>query len=199
MNDNQNPKPNENIFERFRGWRLSMTIDAESVVKGIVIALLLVFFALLETTLFTRFRPFGAVPDLILPLVVAVAMSEREKWGAVFGLIAAFVIESLGGSSLTILPLLYMPTGYIIGILSVHYFRDSAATRALYTGVTSLFRSIFTLISIFATMGGVTLISALREAVLPELASNVIFAFLPHVIAALCLHPFHKSRDDRVQ
>ena len=122
----------ESFFQRFHGWRLSLSLDGESIAKGVIVAVLLIFFSLLETTLFTKFRPFGVTPDLILPLVVAVAIFEREKWGAVFGVIAAFVIESIGGSALTILPILYMPVGYVIGIISVHYFRDSFATRALY-------------------------------------------------------------------
>ncbi|MBE6542321.1 MAG: hypothetical protein E7672_07735 [Ruminococcaceae bacterium] len=199
MNDNQSPRKNENIFEKFRGWRLNMSIDSEALIKGIVIGILLVFFSLLETTLFTRFKPFGAVPDLILPLVIAVAMSEREKWGAIFGVVAAFVIESLGGSSLTLLPILYMPVGYIVGILNVHYFRDSFATRALYTVVTSAARSIFTLIALFATTDGVRFVTAIVYVMLPEILCNIIFAAIPHLFAIAALAPFHKSRDARVK
>lgn len=195
MNDNT-PR-GESFFQRFHGWRLSLTIDGESIAKAAIIAALLVFFSLLETTLFTTFHPFGVTPDLILPLVVAAAVFEREKWGAVFGVIAAFVIESLGGSTLTILPILYMPVGYVIGILSVHYFRDCFATRALYTAVTSLLRAVFTMITIFTTYGGVTLITALKVSVLPELLCNIVFAVLPHAAVSLCLGPFHKAREER--
>ena len=106
---NQKPKSpdsRDSLTEKVRGWRLGLSLDGESLAKGGVCALLLIFFALLQTTLFTRFKPFGAVPDLILPLVAAIGMTEKEKWGAVFGVIAAFVIESLGGSTVTLLPIL---------------------------------------------------------------------------------------------
>ena len=159
----------------------------------------MIFFALVQTTLFTRFRPFGAVPDLILPLVIAIAMTERERWGAVCGLIGAFVIESLGGSQLTLLPLLYMPAGYVCGLLTVYYFRDSAAVRALYTAASSLLRALFTLVTVVMTVADLSLPDAFTRAVLPELAANLLFAVLPHIAAYLALRPFNKSRDAKVQ
>ena len=71
-------------------------IDTDILWRALVSAGLLLFFALLQTTIFARFRPFGAVPDLMLPLVIAVGMTEREKWGAVYGVIAAFVTICFG-------------------------------------------------------------------------------------------------------
>ena len=174
---------------------IGFSVDMDTVLKAAVCGVLLILFALLQTTLFSRFHPFGAVPDLILPLVVAVAMSEREKFGAIFGLVAAFVIESLGGGAVSILPLLYMPVGYLVGALSVYYFRDSFTVRAMYTVATSLLRALFTLFTLLATVGGITFISLMGDAVLPELLGSIIFAPLPHFAAKLCLSPWRKSRD----
>ncbi len=177
------------------GGGLGISIDGETVLKAAVCGVLLILFSLLQTTLFSRFRPFGAVPDLILPLVVAVAMSEREKFGAIFALVAAFVIESLGGGGVSILPLLYVPVGYLVGALSVYYFRDSFTVRAMYTVATSLLRALFTLFALLATVGGITFLSLMGDAVLPELLGSIIFAPLPHFAAKLCLRPWKKSRD----
>ena len=201
---NNNRKPpeqipdsgNESLRERLHGWRLGVSLDGESIVKGLICAFLLIIFSLTQTTLFTRFRPFGAVPDLILPLAVAVAMVLREKWGAVFGLISAFIIESLGGSSFTILPILYMLTGYIVGICSIYYFRDSVAVRIIYTLFTSAARAAFTLITLFATVGDLDLLYAFTAVLIPEFAANTVFAFLPHIAAKLILRPIsYKSKE----
>lgn len=189
----------ESLSDKVREWRLGLSMDGESIAKGVVCALVIVFFSLVQTTLFTRFRPFGAVPDLILPLVIAISMTEREKWGAVCGLIAAFVIESLGGSRLTLLPLLYMPAGYVCGLLTIYYFRDSAAVRALYTAASSIARALFTLITVLATIADISLLDAITKAVLPEFAANLLFAVLPHTVTWLALRPFNKSRDAKVQ
>ena len=201
---NNNRKPpeqipdsgNESLRERLHGWRLGVSLDGESIVKGLICAFLLIIFSLTQTTLFTRFRPFGAVPDLILPLTVAIAMVLREKWGAVFGLISAFIIESLGGSSFTILPILYMLTGYIVGICSIYYFRDSVAVRIIYTLFTSAARAAFTLITLFATVGDLDLLYAFTAVLIPEFAANTVFAFLPHIAAKLILRPIsYKSKE----
>ncbi len=203
--DREAPQPSprepgsESLTDRVREWRLALNMDGEAIAKGAVCALLIAVFSLIQTTLFTRFRPFGAVPDLILPLVIAIAMTERERWGAVVGLIAAFVIESLGGSRLTLLPLLYMPSGYVCGLLTIYYFRDSAAVRALYTGVSSLARALFTLITLVMTVADISLVTAIVGVVLPELAANLLFAAIPHLAAYLALRPFNKSRDAKVQ
>ena len=192
-------KARGSIVERARDAISSFSFDGEAIAKALVCGALLVFFALLQTTVFAKFKPFGAVPDLILPLVCAVAMSEREKWGAVFGIIAAFVIESLGGSTLTLLPLLYMPVGYITGILIVNYMRDSIAVRSIFVVSTSFLRAIFTLFTVLATVGGVTFGSALTKAVLPELACNIVFGLFPHYFTKLCLRPFNRTREEKVQ
>lgn len=188
-----------NPLESLRDRITSFSVDGESLLKAAVCGALLVVFAMFQTTLFARFLPFGAVPDLILPLVCAVGMSEHEKWGAVFGIVAAFVIESLGGSTLTLLPILYMPVGYLAGILTTYYFRDSITVRGMYVVGSSLLRSVFTLITLLATVGEITLGSAITKAVLPELAANIVFGLIPHYITKLCLRPFNKTRAEKVK
>lgn len=177
---------------------VGISVDMDLLLKSLICGGLLILFALLQTTLFSRFRPFGATPDLILPLVVAVAMSEREKFGGIFGLVAAFVIESLGGGAVSVLPLLYMPVGYLVGALSVFYFRDSLVVRILYTVITSLLRSMFTIFTLLATVGGITFISLMGKAVLPELLSTLVFSAFPHLLVKLCLRPWNRKRDERV-
>ena len=180
------------------GGRIRVGIDLDNILRALVCAALLIFFALLQTTIFTRFRPFGAVPDLMLPLVIAVAMTERERWGAIFGVAAAFVIESLGGATVSLLALLYMPAGYVCGILAVQAFRDSAAVRALFTLVACAAHMFFTLLTLVLTVGSFNLASALLHPVLSEFAASLLFAALPHLAAKAALRIFHREREEIV-
>ena len=55
------PHPAESLRERLHGWFLGLQIEKEPLLRALLTAVLIVFFALLQTTLFTRFRPFGVV------------------------------------------------------------------------------------------------------------------------------------------
>ncbi len=174
-------------------------IDLDVTLRVLISALLLVFFALLQTTIFARFRFFGAVPDLMLPLVIAIGITEGANWGSVFGIVAAFVIESLGGAPISLLALLYAPAGGLAGALTVELFRDSVAVRALFTAVGCVAHMLFTLVTLFLTVEGVTFGAAMKESVLPELLSTAVFAALPHLLAKAALRSFHKPREEKVE
>jgi len=186
------------IFLR-RALRLpALRPDGESLAKGALCGAMILVFALLQTTVFARFRPFGAIPDLMLPLVIAIAMTEGERWGAVCGLIAAYVIEALGGGHFTLLPLLYMPAGYFCPIITELYLTDSLPVRVIYTAVSGLGRAVVTLLYLSLTVHQFDLPALFGGIVLPEYASTFVMAILPHLAVRLTLHPFHKSRSERI-
>lgn len=185
------------LIDRFNSWRLGITVDGETVLKAVIIGVLTVFFTLLQTTFFARFRPFGAIPDLMLPFVIAVGTLEKERWGAVWALIAAFFIDAAGGTQIMLLPLLYVPAAFAVGILTTHRFRDSFTVAAVYTVVTSVLRGVITFIIVTATVSTVTLGEILTDIVLPELASNVVIAAFPQLLTRAVLRPFHKTRAER--
>ncbi len=183
------------VLESVRGWRLGFSVDGELIGKFLTCAGLLLLFALMETTLFTRIQPLGATPDLMIGLTVAVAVTEREKWGAVFGLAAGFVIESLS-SRTTGLPLLFTITGFTVGAVVSEYFRDSVATRALFTVAAAAVRAVMTVVTV-ASINDATLPAIISQAAVPEFLGTVLFSPIPHVVAKLALHRFNKSREER--
>lgn len=170
----------------------------ERILCGVVATVLMILMALLQTTLFSTLRIFGAIPDIMLSFVVAISITEGEKWGAVWGIIAAVVIESLGVPDMTLLPLLYMPVGYFCGFLCKNHFTGSAAVRAVFSVAVLPLRGIFTAIymvvsPLYATAGEIVL-----HIVLPEMGATLLLAAPVHLILYLCLRPFHKTRAEMV-
>ena len=159
--------------------------------------MLIAVLTLLQTTLFARYRPFGAIPDLLLPFVIAVAALERERWGAVVALIAAYVIDAAGGTEIMLLPLLYVPSAYAVGILTTHRFRDSFPVIVMYTVITSVLRGVVTFIIATVSVHGIAPAETLTTIVLPELGANLLLAAFPQILTRLCLRPFHKTRAQR--
>ncbi len=173
--------------------------EGDTLLKAAVCAALILLVALLQTTVFSRFRPFGAVPDLCLPLVLALALTEGERWGSVCGLCTAFVIEAIGSSGITLLPILYAAVGYFCPIIAREHLTDSFPVRVLLTAVTGIGRAVFTLIYLAAAVHPFRFFPLLASRVLPEYAATFCLALLPHLLVHLCLHPFHKSRAERTE
>ncbi len=186
------------LVERFNAWRLGISIEAESVLKAVLLAALTLLYALLQTTLLARFRPFGAIPDLLLPFVLTVGTLERERWGASLALASAFFIEAIGsGVTLTLLPLVYVPCAVAAGLLTTYYFRDSLPVTACYVTGAALLRGAASLVTSLVCVADITPRAALLYTVLPELASTLLCAALPCLLTRALLRPFHKTRAER--
>lgn len=177
---------------------LSISIDSEDIFKACIIAGFMIFFALMQTTFFARFSPFGAIPDLMLAFCAAVAQSEGEKWGGVCGLIAAFVIQSLGGVSGLphVLPLLYMPVGYVVGVLSGYYFSSSIPVKIMYIIGCGVLRMLFT-VAVAAFDLSASPAQLFFDVAIPEFFSTALLAPAVYILIYIGIKPFHKTRAER--
>ena len=144
--------------------------DGETLGKTALCAALIVLFALLQTTVFARFRPFGAIPDLMLPFVIAISL----------------------------LPLLYMPAGYFCPIVTRLYLTDTIPVRLIYTAVSGLGRAVISLLYLAITAQQFDLSIFFTDVILSEYASTFLMAAPVHAIVRLTFHPFHKSRSERI-
>lgn len=181
-----------------RSFGLHVFYARERILCGAVVFILMVFFVLIQTTVFSNLRPFGAIPDLMLMFTLALSVSEGGRWGAVWGIVAAVFIEAVGCPEITLLPLLYMPVGYFAGNLCRYYFTGSAAVRALLTVSVLPLRAVFTAVymtvsPLYATAGEIFF-----DVILPEAASTLLLAAPVHLIVYLCTRPFHRTRADMV-
>ena len=135
------------LEERFEGLTIGLPFTAEQFVRGLICGALIVFFALLQTTFFARFKLFGTTPDLMFALTIAIAFSEGEKWGGICGLASAIVIDSLNGYGLTLLPIVYVASGVLCGYLVRDFFSNTALPRIAVITLFTVGRSVITLIS----------------------------------------------------
>ena len=186
------------LRDRVRTLRLSIQVNSEDIIKGAICLALIIFFALLQTTFFHRFAPFGKVPDLVLIFVLAIGAYEGEKWGCVAGLAAAFIIQALGSSGIgpELLSLLYMPAGCITGLLSKYYLRHTFPVNASYILIATFLKEIFTVISALAVLNA-DFSDIITKIAMPEYLSTVIVSPIPFLTVWILFKKFHKTRAQR--
>ncbi len=186
----------EELEERFEGLTIGLPFTAEQFIRGLICAALIVFFAMLQTTVFARFKFFGTTPDLMFALTIAIAFSEGEKWGGVCGLICAIVIDSLSGYGLTLLPIAYVAAGVLCGNLVRDFFSNTALPRIAVITLFTIGRSVISLISA-SFLVNITFLEIMSTIIIPEYFSTVIMSAPVYFIVWACFVRFHKTRAEK--
>lgn len=140
----------------------------------VLVGLLLTLIAVLQVSFFSRFRLFGAVPDLMICTVLCLAFFSGKYMGAVTGIAAGFLIEAMGSTGITLLPICYLFCGYIAG----HYARAVIPRRysvyLIYLSVTLFFRAAITFLYACLNYKSINLPQILLQSVLPEMLLTAI-------------------------
>ena len=180
----------------FRG--VLSSVNGADVARAFIAAAIIIVLAPLQVTVMDRFRPFGAVPDLMLCLTVAIAFSEGERFGGICGLVSAVVIESLSGVGITLLPILYMTVGFFGGIIAKNMLGDTFYSRALMMAVAAVGRGIVSLIYGISQMN-ISFGQALGNIVVPEFFSTLVVSPAVFAVVWLCYRYFHKTRAEKTE
>ncbi len=186
------------LKDRAQAIRMGIQVNSEDIIRGVICGCLMMLFALLQTTFFARFAPFGKVPDLMLVFVISIGVYEGEKWGSIVGLVAAFVIQALGSSGIgpELLPLVYMPCGCAAGLLSKYYLRHTLPVNAVYIAVAAFLKSIVTVITALLVLDA-TFADIITKIVIPEYFSTLVVSPIPLFAVWISFKKFHKTRAER--
>ena len=121
--------------------------------KSLIWGIWLFFLAILQTTLFSHIRIFGAVPDLILPAVVAVAVYDKERTGTIAGIVGGVLIDALGGVGLSISPLVYMICGTFVALMTYSVLRRDFISWLTGTAASLIITGGFSVLSARVALG----------------------------------------------
>ena len=150
------------------------------VVFGVSLALLILGGAILQTSVFGKLTYIGAVPDLMLCIVLGVAYFNGRHHGAITGLASGALIEAIASSGIVLLPLFYMIFGYVVG----HYARAVQPKRfipyLIYLLFALLLRAGITFLYTCLIYQQIHLLQIFAHAVLPEMLTTA--------LAGICLY-----------
>ena len=167
-------------MSRNRNLRFEAKARSRLAVFGVSLALLILAGAVLQTSAFGRLTHIGAVPDIMLCIVLCIAYFNGRHHGAITGLAAGALVEAIASSGIVLLPLFYMLFGYVAG----HYSRAVQPKRFIpylfYLMFALLLRAGITVLYACLTYQNIHLLQILLHAVLPEMLTTA--------IAGICLY-----------
>ena len=134
----------------------------------IYVGILLVLASVLQVSFLSRYRIFGVVPDLMLCTVMCLGYFGGRQLGAICGIAAGVLVESMGSFGIVLLPIFYLFCGYLTG----HYAHAIVPRRftafTAYFSVSLLLRSAVTLLYACLNYQSINLPVLLLRTLLPE-------------------------------
>jgi rod shape-determining protein MreD len=119
-------------------------------IRRIRLGLVVITLVVLQTTVFTHLRVFGAIPDLCLVATVAIAYEEGPQTGALFGFVSGLVLDLFLASPAGLSALANACTGYGVGIFQGGLVRESRLLPVALGGIGGLVGG-----TIFVVVGGI--------------------------------------------
>ena len=144
------------------------------ILSTVTVGIMILVFSSLQVSLFGKMRPFGAVPDVMLCLVLGIAFFKGEYAGAITGISAGFVIEAIGGQGMTLLPLVYLLYGYVGGAYARAVYPKRFLPYLFYLFCGLILRAATTLLYACMTWETVNIPVILLYSVLPEMGGTAI-------------------------
>lgn len=179
------------VGEKFKGG-----ITGGIVAKYVAYTLLTVFIALLQTTFFSRFRPFSSSPDILILTVATIGFYDNEKSAAILGAFLGFIAGAVGGTGISLLPLIYMLVGYFAGLFASEYYKRGILLYAIYVVGCCVIRFFTTSIYIAFMWQSVDIIDAMKGVLIPEFLSTAVVSPLPALLL-LPVYKLSKPKDEK--
>jgi hypothetical protein len=170
--------------------RFADTGEKRMLLRRIIIYTLLFFFlGVMQCSFFSRLKPFGAVPDIVLGGICAILMLDNKRSAAVCAVAAGYFIDALGAVPPSFSPLFYLICVAVLGRVS-DKLMPSALSYALLMLPALLLRAAYTYVSIWINMASAPALgTALIRVMLPEALSTFVFCLPIYFLVKLCMLP----------
>lgn len=129
----------------------------------------LLLVAVLQVSVLARFRPLGAVPDLMLCTVLCCAFFGGRYMGGIVGIAGGFLIGAMGSVSwLCLLPLCFFFLGYLTGYYARVLSQSGYLSYLIYLGSALVLRVILTTVDTYVHYSNVAPGQLILQTLLPE-------------------------------
>ena len=156
----------------------------------IIFGLVAFFLGVFQCSFFSRLKPFGAVPDIILGSLCAIIMLDNRKSGAVYAVAAGYFIDAIGA-----VPPSFSPLFYLIGVVCIGKISEKMMPRFVSFAVLMLpavvLRAGFTCVNVWIASAARPSWSVIIRLALPEMICTYVFCLPIYFLIKLCMYPIH--------
>jgi rod shape-determining protein MreD len=159
---------------------------------GVKAAALLFVAAVFQVSVFSQVHVFGAVPDVMLVTLVAVALLRGSVVGAVGGFCAGLVVDTATLGTLGLTSLVLTLAGYWIGRYGETTGRDRAHAPFLSVAVVTVLYQ-FGLLVVHFVLGENAPAGAVVRSLVPAIVLNLILTAPIYAVARRLLRPVNRD------
>jgi rod shape-determining protein MreD len=159
---------------------------------GVKAAALLFVAAVFQVSVFSQVHVFGAVPDVMLVTLVAVALLRGSVVGAIGGFCAGLVVDTATLGTLGLTSLVLTLAGYWIGRYGETTGRDRAHAPFLSVAVVTVLYQ-FGLLVVHFVLGENAPAGAVVRSLVPAIVLNLILTAPIYAIARRLLRPVNRD------
>ena len=186
----------KNPSRRAYGFKDKMTLG-EKIFFGSACTLAAFLTAIIQTSFFFNFRPFGFAPDLCLALSAAVGVKFGPKCAGIVGLLSGFFVDCFSSSGVSLSIPFYIAVGLLMGfmtwegsVINLPHF----LTFLIGTGGGALAYGFLSTVVICLKFSSFNIGDVLFKTVLPEILITVAFSLAVYPTVALVYRIIRKKQ-----
>ena len=150
---------------------------------------------IMQCSVFPHLRFFGMIPEFTLCVIVCVSCFEDEKVSCIIAVCAGFLLDTAGGGTFTLSPVLFLLAAGLSILLSKHVFARTflpavlSGTAALTVGAAKT--------ALILVISGAPLAPVLLKTALPQFIYGMILLLPVYLLSALHYRIFRNSFESR--
>lgn len=139
-----------------------------------------------ETSFFGQLSFLSVVPNLALGGVAAVALLDEERSAVVCGIAAGFLADAIGGSGISLSPLIFMAVAIVCSEISKKMLPHFLSWLVIML-VAAVLGAMGTVLNIAVNTSGISIASIAKTLLLPELLATYFISLPIFFLVKLCV------------
>ena len=176
--------------------------DIKNYIKKILIIAVVIYFSfLLQTSIFSRFSLAGVTPNILICVVSSYGFMKGRKHGIIIGFCVGMLLDIFSSGYFGTYSLIYMYIGLLNGFFRKQFFGDDLRLPMILIGTSDLIYGVVSYLVFFAIRSQYDFTYYLMNIILPEVVYTLLVSiFVYYIILHLnnWVDKLEKKGSDRI-